>query len=570
MPNLDWIGKAAVERHHREVPYRLLHCDRDASAGDPDAENILVRGDNLHGLKALLPFYGGCVKVAYLDPPYNTGNEKWVYNDAVNSPEIREWLGKVVGAEMEDLTRHDKWLCMMYPRLRLVREMLREDGVVMVSIDDSEVANLVLLMNEIFGSPNFIATLVWEKGKKGDAKFVSVNHEYVIIFARNKAALKRANTRWRRRKPGVDETLAYYQELRVRYGADHDTIRTEMMAWYRGLPAGHPAKAHKHYNWSDDRGLYFAADFAGPDDGRQNRPRYDILHPVTGLPCKKPSTGWRWEEERTKAALAEQPPRIHFGPDHTTIPNRKSYLFEIDQEPFPSVFYKDGRAATLQVEALLGNGAFNYPKDSDVLAELIGLAAGPEDLVLDCFAGSGTTGHAVLKLNKADGGRRRFVLVEMDDTIATTITAPRLRRVIEGYTDAKGTDVPGLGGGVRVCTLGEPLFDERGQIRDRVQFRDLAAHVFFAATKTPLPRRVTARSPYLGAVNGVAVYLLFNGVMGDVRPDAGNVLNRTTLSLLPPHEGPRIVYGEACTLSAATLRKANITFRQLPYSVQED
>ena len=416
MPTLDWIGKNAVVGHHKEVPYRLIKCDKELSAGEAGEGNLLVEGDNLHALKALLPYYGGKVKCIYVDPPYNTGNESWIYNDNVNSPEIRKWLGHVVGKEAEDLSRHDKWLCMLYPRLVLLRQFLQEDGVAFISIDDNELTNLRLITEEIFGAGNVLATLVWEKGKKGDAKFFSVNHEYILAVARNKAKLIELNTKWRRRKAGADKVLTHYAELRKKHHGNHDLIREEIMKWYRALPADDSAKAHKHYKWSDERGLYFAADFAGPDDGRENRPRYDIFHPITKKLCKKPSTGWRWEEARTIQALAENPRRIHFGPDETTIPCRKSYLFEIDSEPFPSVFYKDGRAATLEVESILGKGAFEFPKDTEIIAELISMVTNQNDLILDSFGGSGTTGHAVLRQNVVDNGKRRFIFVELDAT----------------------------------------------------------------------------------------------------------------------------------------------------------
>ncbi|MEW6554358.1 MAG: site-specific DNA-methyltransferase [Actinomycetota bacterium] len=187
MPALDWIGKKAVVNHHREVPYHLLRYEEELSAGNPESGNLLVQGDNLIALKALLPFYAGKVKCIYIDPPYNTGNEKWVYNDAVNSPEIRSWLGKVVGGEAEDLSRHDKWLCMMYPRLSLLREFLREDGAIFISIDDNEVQSLRFIMDEIFGPRNFIATIIWQKifSTKNTARHLSESHDYILLYARN-------------------------------------------------------------------------------------------------------------------------------------------------------------------------------------------------------------------------------------------------------------------------------------------------------------------------------------------------------------------------------------------------
>jgi adenine-specific DNA-methyltransferase len=571
MPTLDWIGKKAVLNHHHQVPYHLLKDVPDLSVGDPGTGNLIVEGDNLLALKALLPYYAGQVKCIYIDPPYNTGNEGWVYNDNTNSPLIRNWLGKTVGKEAEDLSRHDKWLCMMYPRLTLLREFLRQDGAIFVSIDDNELANLLALMRDVFGGANEVATIVWEKGKKGDSKLVSVTHEYIVAFARDKTLLKQLGIRWRRRKPGIDDVLAHYQELREAHGNDHAEIRTRMMAWYRSLKADDPRKSHKHYNWSDARGLYFAADFAGPDDGRENRPRYAIKHPITGHDCAIPSTGWRWEEETTRRALAEDPPRIHFGRDHTTIPNRKSYLVEIDEEPMLSVFYTDGRAATLEVEAILGPGAFQFPKDSEIIADLISMVTRPGDIVLDSFAGSGTTAHAVLKRNRNHSADLKFILIELDETVATRKTRVRVQRAVDGYTPLTGTNRPaveGLGGGFRYCRLNAPLFDAHGQIREEVSFGDLARHVYFTETGEPLPRERVTNSPKIGVCRDLAVYLLYNGILGDRTVNGGNVLTRAILARLPPHDGPKIIYGAGCKLGLDRLRDEGITFRQTPYEVR--
>jgi adenine-specific DNA-methyltransferase len=460
---------------------------------------------------------------------------------------------------------------MMYPRLSLLREFLHDEGVIVISIDDNELANLTVLINEIFSVSNVLATLVWEKGKKGDAKFFSVSHEYIVVAAKSKSTLIAKNTKWRRNKPGVVEVLSFYNDLREKYNGDHTAIRKEMMQWYKSLPAKHPCKAHKHYNWSDDRGLYFPDNFHGPDDGRENRPRYDIIHPVTGKPVKKPSTGWRWEEQTTLQALAETPQRIHFGTDEKTIPCRKSYLVEIDNEPFPSVFYKDGRAATLEVEQILGAGSFAFPKDSEILADLIGMVCTKEDIVLDSFAGSGTTGHAVLKLNHADRGNRKFILVEMGKAICQQFTRERLSSVIDGYAVGKKETkslVSGLGGGFRYCDLGDTLFNSEGQIRHTVTFKDLAHHVFFMATGEPLPDGSDFKTPLLGIASGTAVYLLYNGILGDKSVNGGNVLTRDILATLPAHEGTRIIYGSGCRIGPERLRSENITFRQVPYEVR--
>ena len=588
MPTLNWIGKDAVINHHLDVPFHLLKDVPELGCGDPGSGNLIVEGDNLVALKALLPHYTGRVKCIYIDPPYNTGNEGWSYNDNVNSPAIKKWLGETVGKEGETLDRHDRWLCMMYPRLQLLKEFLREDGAIFVSIDDNELGNLKALMREIFGNSNEVATIVWEKGKKGDSKLVSVTHEYIVAFARDKALLKQLGVRWRRRKPGIDDVLEKYEEIRKQhpqdltgvrkpkmdqYEAHNATIRKEMMKWYRGLKKGDARKGHKHYNWSDKRGLYFAADFAGPDDGRENRPRYDIPHPVTGVACTVPSTGWRWEPDTTRDALAEDPPRIHFGKDHTTIPNRKSYLFEINEEPMLSVFYTDGRAATLEVESILGAGAFQFPKDSEVIADLIGMVTSPGEIVLDSFGGSGTTAHAVLKRNQRQNANLNFILVELDETVATQKTRVRVQRAAEGYMPLAGKSrapIDGLGGGFRYVRLGEELFDEHGRINEtKVRFADLARHVYFSETGEPLPKeRISARSPLLGIHHRRAVYLLYNGILKDKSVDGGNVLTSATLDDLPPHDGPKVVYAAGCRFSKARLEREGITFKQTPYAIR--
>jgi adenine-specific DNA-methyltransferase len=358
---LVWEANEIERDKALNADFVALDLDETLSCGPKDGpwKNLIIEGDNFDALRYLRMTFAGRVKCIYIDPPYNTGNSDFVYND--------KYVNK------DDLWRHSTWCEFMYQRLVIAKDLLTDNGAIFVSIDDNEVASLRLLMDRVFGASNFISTLIWEKGKKGDAKLVSVTHEYVLVYAASKSSLMSGGTTWKRRKAGVDAVLAKYDALRSQFGSNHAEIRKAIMQWFRSLAATDPARAHKHYNWSDDRGLYFPDNFAGPDDGRESRPRYDILHPVTGKPCKKPSTGWRWEEPRTIAALSEVPPRIHFGDDETTIPNRKSYLSEIDSEPMQSVFYKDGRAATLEVERLVGKGAFSFPKDTEIISDLVRL-----------------------------------------------------------------------------------------------------------------------------------------------------------------------------------------------------
>lgn len=481
---LTWAGKANAYKVLQTPSTATLRPERDKSVNFDQAQHVFIEGENLEVLKVLQKAYFGKVKLIYIDPPYNTGSDSFIYPDRFQ--ESKEDYLKRINELSDDGTLmregffrknskenghyHSNWLSMMLPRLYIARNLLREDGVIFVSCDDNEVHNLRSLMNEIFGEENFIAVRVWEKSKKGDAKLIGVTHEYILCAARNKSALLERGI-WRKRKEGVDEVLAKYKELRQQFGTDHAKVEEAIRAWYGSLAKSDPRRVHEHYKCSDDRGLYFPDNFHGPDDGRDSRPRYDIPHPVTGEPCKKPSTGWRWEEPRAKKALALKPPLIHFGADHTTIPCRKSYLHVVDNEPMQSVFYKDGRAGTLVVEQLVGKGVFDFPKDVETLRDLIEVvlkprpkkAAWTEDdeesiepprydevnggtssgtselpLVMDFFAGSGSTAHAVLDAF-AHGTKCRFITVQLpeptdrgDFKTVAGVGRARIRRVVEG------------------------------------------------------------------------------------------------------------------------------------------
>jgi len=538
VPTLDWIGKKAVLNHHRQVPYHLLRCERELSVGDPDSGNLLVQGDNLLALKALLPYYAGKVRCIYIDPPYNTGNEKWVYNDAVNSPEIRKWLGKVVGAEAEDLSRHDKWLCMMYPRLSLLREFLSEDGAMFVSMDDSESHSLRFLMDEIFGTRNFVATIIWQKiyTIKNSAKYLSEMHDYVVIYAR-------AKDNWKRNlRPRDEDTDEDYSD------PDDDP---------NGPWISHALQSRNFYS----RGTYHIQCPGG--------------RVIDGPP---PGTYWRMSESNFWKAHAQG--RVWWGEDGNNSPRVKEYLRDAKAGVVPSTWWTYRYAgcnsdAKVHLRRMVGDAQmFVTPKPVELVQRVLELATDKDSLVLDSFAGSGVTGHAVLQQNSVDGGKRRSILIEIEREIAARVTIERLKRAVQGYsyTTPKGKDVqvPGLGSGFRYCTLGEPLFDEAGDIRDAVTFADLAAHVFFTETGTPIPVPASGRRPLLGVHNGKAVYLLFNGVLGDRRPNGGNVLTGGVLRALPGHDGPKVVYGEGCRLGATRLRRQGVVFKQIPYQIQVD
>ena len=626
MPTLNWIGKAAVVKHHQEVPYRLLEpvpelslpvrpespvraepVEARPSTGtgrtDDYGGNLIVQGDNLLALKALLPRYAGQVKCIYIDPPYNTGNEGWVYNDNVNSPEIRKWLGEVVGREGETLDRHDRWLCMMYPRLVLLRQFLRENGVILISIDDFESHNLRILMDEIFGQTNFIAQLVWDKTRKNDAKLFSVGHEYLLVYARSLKKLKEQKTVWREQKPGAPEVIAKWKELSKKYGENYDAIQNELRDWYKGLEKNHPAKKLSRTRWVDKYGPWRDRDISWPGG---NGPRYDVIHPQTGLPCKVPEPGWRFasiDEMNRQIALG----LVVFRDDHTEPPICKAHLLPIPEEleSSPSAEDEDGDAEVSDEEAGLlvmpsvihkqaqvsvkllrqifnGKKVFENPKDHEIISRLIRYVTESNDIILDSFAGSGTTGHAVLKQNAEDGGKRRFILVEMDENIARNVTAERVKRVAQGYvrpstgSGREGEKVDGLGGGFQFCTLSkEPLFTAEGQIRGDMTFAQLAEFVWFKETGVGLPPHPPVlppgergfKSPLIGVHEGRAIYLLYNGILKDKSVNGGNVLTGKVLELLPPFDGPKVIYAAACRLGEPRLRREGIVFKQTPYAL---
>ena len=535
MPTLNWIGKDAVVNHHLHVPFHLLKDVPDLACGQPGDGNLIVQGDNLVALKALLPYYAGQVKCIYIDPPYNTGNEGWAYNDNVNSPVIREWLGKVVGKEGETLDRHDRWLCMMYPRLALLRQFLREDGAIFISIDDNEVHALRYVMHEL--RFDFIATVLWQKvfAPKNTARHLSEDHDYVVIFARNEDA-------WRPNLiPRSDEAKGRYKN------PDND---------HRGAWTSGDLQARNYYS-----------------EGT-----YPITCP-SGRVIPGPGAGMYWRVSKDKFQELDRDKRIYWGAKGSNMPRLKRFLSDVKEGVTPQTLWlhtEVGHTQEAKKELLdaikfdSSDDVFITPKPTRLIERVLQIATNPGDLVLDSFAGSGTTGHAVLKMNaiQRDAEPRRFIMLEIEPTIAKKVTAERVRRVASGYTNAKGEQVEGLGGGFRYCELGEPLFDENGKIRHTVRFADLARHVYFSETGEPLPRERVPTSPLLGVCRGVGVYLLYNGILGDKSASGGNVLTRAVLAQLPPFAGQKVIYCSGCLLGRDRLQAERIVVRQTPYEIK--
>ena len=585
MAQLQFKGKTFVQNHHLLVKYHELVPVKAKSLTDKVSlhDNLIIHGDNLKALKALLPLYAGKVDCIYIDPPYNTGNECWAYNDNVSSPMMQEWFGKDV--DREDLTRHDKWLCMMTPRLKLLKDMLKTEGVIMVSIDDNEAHHFRCLMNEVFGEDNFVAQLVWEKGRKNDAKLFSVGHEYILIYARSMEALKLRNTIWREEKPGAKEIQYEYLRLRGTHGKDNDAVQTALREFYKQLPKNHPSKKHSRYGNVDDNGVWRDDNMSWPGGGG---PTYDVPHPKTRKPCAVPEGGWRYATiDKMNEMIAAGV--VVFRENHTEPPIRKTYLVrslspesngnndeddssDIGIQVAGSYFYRSALQATNVLVGIFGKKLFENPKDHEVITRLIRYVTqgNPTALVLDSFAGTATTGHAVLSLNKADKGSRRFILVECED-YADSITAERVRRVIKGVPTAKDEALKaGLGGSFSFFKLGKPLELESILEGDSLPtYEELARYVFYTATGEEFnDKAIAEKKHFIGESRNYQVFLFYE-------PDVAKLKNMAlTLDMaksLPAlkKDKRRLVFAPTKYLDQEHLDQYRIDFAQLPFEIYE-
>jgi adenine-specific DNA-methyltransferase len=512
MPELNWLGDQKARRAARHVQYRLLQPVSEVGA--PDSENLLIQGDNLDALKSLLPLYAGRVKCIFIDPPYNTKSAFEHYDDNLE---------------------HSQWLSMMYPRLVLLRELLSEDGSIWVTIDDNEAHYLKVVMDEVFARRNFVANVVWQKAYTSNqtAIHISNTHDHLFVYAKNSTLLKIGK---------VDRT----DEQRASFKNPDNDLRGPWKA--ENLSAGK---------------FYAAGQF--PITG----PKGAVFLPPKGR-------YWRCNESQFSAWLEDG--RITFGLKNTGRPMLKKYLSEIGSGLTPNTWwehrqYGSNKEASIELKLLLSdvNDVFSTPKPEKLLKGILHIATNPNDLILDSFLGSGTTAAVAHKMG------RRWIGIEMG-AHAETHCLPRLTKVVEGEQGGVSEAVGWQGGGgFRFMRLGEPVFDADGRIREDVRFAPLAAYLWFLHTRTPwtdapAPGARKTPSPLLGMHGDTAVVLLYNGVLGDRRPQAGNVLTHAVFedlrARLPQHEGPWLIYGEACRLGPATLKRFGIAFKQIPYDIR--
>ena len=412
-----WPGKTDAIRQSQTVSTATLRpCPeksrgRDGEDGSFDSDNIYIEGDNLEALKLLQRGYHGKVKMVYIDPPYNTGGD-FVYKDSFGQTiaDYREQAGLTGQSNSKSDGRfHANWCSMIYPRLKLARELLRSDGILVASIDENERTNLQSLLNEVFGEQNFAGEIVWKNSSKNDQAYISMQHEYMLVYVKDKGANA---GEWTERKEGLEEIYSAFDKLREKHGDDWKAIHKAALDWYKQFPPSNPIFGSKHYSWMDERGVYFPDNISGPNDGQYV---YDVVHPITGKVCKMPATGWRYPEEEMKKRIADG--RVHFGDDEKTVPNNKTYLKNTELQSLTSMLYQDGRAASKRLEALFGSKVFSNPKDDRVLQRLMGaLGIEEEDIVLDFFSGSGTTAEAVERFN-IGGFCAKWIMVQLPENL---------------------------------------------------------------------------------------------------------------------------------------------------------
>lgn len=508
MPILDWMTRSTDVTAHARVPYRMLDAAAALNGGDGDPANLLIQGDNLDALKALLPFYAGRVKCIYIDPPYNTRSAFEHYDDNLE---------------------HAQWLAMITPRLVLLRELLAEDGSIWVSIDDNEGHYLKVLMDEVFGRQNFISNVVWQKiyTVKNSARHLSEMHDHIFLFAKNAASWK-------------INLLPRSAELDATYSNPDDDPRG---AWTT--------------NAVQARNFYGAG-------------TYGITSPTGRTFNPPPGTFWRVSKDTFDALNADG--RVWWGRDGSSIPRIKRYLAEVKQGVVPASLWlhedagQNAQAKAEVRELLIDAPVFGTPKPEKLMERILRLATNPGDIVLDSFLGSGTTAAVAHKMG------RRWIGIEMGPH-AETHCKPRLDKVIEGEQGGVSVAVSWQGGGgYRYYRLGPPAFDASGRIDPAIPFEALAAHIWFAETGEPAACSEAVRSPVLGVNRGTAFALLYNGILGDRRVNGGNVLTAPLFARLkaeiPGHDGPWVIYGEACRMGHSRLVAAGVTFKQTPYDVK--
>ena len=585
MPTLNWIGKDKVVNHHHDVPFRVLDhkygftVEKGEQANEVKSGNKIIHGDNLEALKALLPEYEGRIDCIYIDPPYNTGKEKWVYNDNVKDKRIEKWLGEVVGVEGEDFTRHDKWLCMMFPRLNLLYKLLKEDGLFFCSIDDYEQGNLKPLLDIIFGHQNFLNNIIWQRAYSpiNTKKRFSANHDFVMCYAKNKSQ--------------VNLLLPRTEDANDRYSNPDN----------------------------DPRGLWTSGDLSvGPVVEEKV---YEIITP-SGRSVWPPN-GYCWRLDKDRFEVFKKDNRIWFGENGDIVPRIKRFISEVKDGITPMTVWTYSEVghtqdAKREIKELFPNSKlpFETPKPTKLMEKILSLKNNPNAIILDSYAVTGSTAHAVLNLNKRDGGNRKFILVELED-YAEDITANRIKKAIRGYeyngnkktvlksysinltnlkkskkiidefelfkSNEKYSNVTiesengniaiigeeiisgmteGTGGSFDFYELGAPIFNQDQNLNEEVGEQKIREYIYYTETKQHLEREQVAEQKYLlDTYNNTGYYFYYE-------KDKFTTLSLETLSIVTEKAEQYLIYADHCLLEKEYLMAKNIIFKKIPRDIK--
>ncbi len=579
MPTLEWIGKSKVINHHQDVPFRVLERkysfdENGQHSEDNGSENMIIRGDNLEALKALLPRYEGRVKCIYIDPPYNTGNEGWVYNDNVNDPKIKKWLGEVVGKEGEDLTRHDKWLCMMYPRLKLLQKLLADDGVIFISIDTNELYNLKSICDEIIGSNCFVSDISWQRVycPRNDSKGIPSEVDHILVYSKT---------------PGwTPERLERTADMDEKYSAPDGDINVWTSAPAHAPGAStHPGMVYavqhpitgeliypptaRHWPYGQDKLLEMLCEWGDYElrDIDDFEKRNEICRGAMTLPIPQKAIMLVSDSEDSRKKSqnrydAGSWPLLYFTSGGKGGMRCKKYLCDMPGKivtnlwHFADVGHTDEALKELK-KIFSGKVVFDTPKPPRLIERILQIVGDNNALILDSFAGSGTTAHAVLNMNKADGGHRKFILVELKE-YADEITAERVKRVVKGYGEGKNA-VEGTGGNFSFYDLGEPLL-VGDCLNEAVAPEKIREYIWFMETKQPYAPPSGGNPYYLGKHNSTGYYFYYE-------PQHVTVLDYAFLSTITEKADGTVIYADRCSISEDKLAKMGVTFKKIPRDI---
>ena len=584
MPTLSWLGKKKIVNHHLDVPFHVLDkkykFESKVECKNNSTDNRIIHGDNLAVLKSLLPEFEGKVDCIYIDPPYNTGNEKWVYNDNVNDPRIKKWLNTVVGKEGDDLSRHDKWLCMIYPRLKLLYKLLAENGVIFISIDDNEQANLKLVCDEIFGSKNCIRPIIQNKlNSKNDTLNVQKNHEFIFIYGKaidsSKSQLL-TNHSNDIKKVFEENGRYYFLNDPITTRGEGGTLNARQNLGYTVYynPNTKEKLAVCDYDInlakiSNDETLIYSTN--------------DDLVAQGYVPIRPPKVrnklgAWTWDlkkfnDEKDNIVILGKKgtysvrKRTFINNEEVFLENGDYYFKRVNISNSKSILEFSTNEGTKTLAEIMGTSeGFDNPKNVELIEYLLGLLNKKNALVLDSFAGSGTTAHAVLRLNQRDDGNRRFILCEMMD-YAETITAERVRRVMDGYGEGK-TKNEGLGGSFEYFELGEPLFLENELLNESVGIERIRQYVSYSE-RIPLDQQLPITnniSPSALGVNEQTLWL-FNYDENAVTSLDLDFLGSLNLRELTQRPSQYVIYADKCVLETKFMQDHGITFKRIPRDI---